>query len=81
MYTKEQVLKEWDKIKAYDILDTIEELESLFQEKPYGKCMRKYTAYPWCKENFFLLLLLAHKSLLKVFAVPNMDAKFDRNPK
>ena len=53
MYSKEQVLKEWDKIKAYDILDTIEELEALFREKPYGKCMRKYTAYPWCKENFF----------------------------
>ena len=53
MYSKEQVLKEWDKIKAYDILDTIEELEALFQEKPYGKCMRKYPAYPWCKENFF----------------------------
>lgn len=45
MYSKEQVLKEWDKIKAYDILDTIEELETLFREKPYGKCMRKYTAY------------------------------------
>jgi len=53
MYTKEQALKEWDKIKAYDILDTIEELEALFQEKPYGKCMRKYPAYAWCKENFF----------------------------
>ena len=53
MYSKKQVLKEWDKIKAYDIFDTIEELEALFQEKPYGKCMKKYPAYAWCKENFF----------------------------
>ena len=53
MYSKEQLLKEWDKIKDFNILESIDELEKLFQEKPYGKCMRKYTHYPWSKENFF----------------------------
>lgn len=48
-----ELLKEWDKIKNYDIFESIEEFEKIFNEKPYGICMRKYTAYPWNKDNFF----------------------------
>lgn len=48
-----KVLKEWKKISDYNVLNNIEELEQLFISCPNGKCMRKYTAYPWSKENFF----------------------------
>lgn len=48
-----KLLKEWKKIKDFDIFQDINEFALLFFEKPYGICMRKYTSYPWCKENFF----------------------------
>lgn len=48
-----KITKEWNKIKDYNIFHDIDEFALLFIEKPYGICMRKYTSYPWCKENFF----------------------------
>ena len=48
-----KITKEWNKIKDYNIFKDIDEFAILFIEKPYGICMRKYTSYPWCKENFF----------------------------
>ena len=45
--------KEWLKIKEYNIFESFEEFSKLFIEKPNGKCLRKYTSYPWSKENFF----------------------------
>ena len=48
-----KIEKEWNKIKEFNILNSMEELEQLFISCPNGKCMRKYTAYPWSKENFF----------------------------
>ncbi len=48
-----KLLKEWNKIKDFNIFQDINEFALLFYEKPYGICMRKYTSYPWCKENFF----------------------------
>ena len=48
-----KLLKEWNKVKDFDIFQDINEFALLFYEKPYGICMRKYTSYPWCKENFF----------------------------
>ena len=53
MDLEKRIQKDWDLIKDFDILEDIEDLRKLYQEKPYGKCLRKYTAYPWCKENFF----------------------------
>jgi len=48
-----KMIKEWDKIKNYGIYESIEEFKKVYDEKPYGICMRKYTAYPWSKDNFF----------------------------
>ena len=48
-----RITKEWNKIKDYNIFNDINEFALLFLEKPYGVCLRKYTSYPWCKENFF----------------------------
>lgn len=48
-----RVIKEWNKIKDYNIFQDIEQFAQLFIEKPYGVCLRKYTSFPWCKENFF----------------------------
>ena len=45
-------LLEWDKIKDANIC-TFEEFEILFGSNPKGRCFRKYTSYPWSKENFF----------------------------
>lgn len=45
--------KEWNKIKDFNILQNIEDLEQLLASCPNGICMRKYTSYPWSKENFF----------------------------
>lgn len=45
-------LTEWDKIKDANIC-TLEEFEILFSSNPKGRCFRKYTSYPWSKENFF----------------------------
>ncbi|MBQ8322380.1 MAG: hypothetical protein IJX91_00255 [Clostridia bacterium] len=53
MDLEKRIQKDWDLIKDFDILEDIEDLRKLYQEKPYGKCLRKYTAYPWSKENFF----------------------------
>lgn len=48
-----RIIKEWNKIKDYNLFTNIDEFALLFVEKPYGVCLRKYTSYPWCKENFF----------------------------
>ena len=48
-----RITKEWNKIKDFNIFKDIDEFAVLFIDKPYGICMRKYTSYPWCKENFF----------------------------
>lgn len=53
MDLEKRIQKDWDLIKDFDILEDIEDLRKLYREKPYGKCLRKYTAYPWSKENFF----------------------------
>ena len=53
MDLEKRIQKDWNLIKDFDILENIEDLRKLYEQKPYGKCMRKYTAYPWCKENFF----------------------------
>ena len=45
-------LSEWEKIKDANIC-TVEEFEKLFDSNPNGRCFRKYTSYPWSKENFF----------------------------
>lgn len=39
-------LKEWNKIKDFDIFQNINEFALLFFKKPYGICLRKYTTYP-----------------------------------
>ena len=48
-----KILKEWNKIKEHNVLKDINELENLFKMNPNGMCLRKYTVYPWSKENFF----------------------------
>lgn len=53
MDLEKRIQKDWNLIKDFNILEDIEDLRKLYQEKPYGKCLRKYTAYPWSKENFF----------------------------
>ena len=50
---KNNIQVEWDKIKDTNIFTSFEEFKVEFDKKPEGKCFRKYTAYPWCKENFF----------------------------
>lgn len=44
--------KEWNKIKEYNIC-SYEKLKTMFNNKPNGKCYRKYPSFEWCKENFF----------------------------
>ena len=53
MDLEKRIQKDWNLIKDFDILEDIEDLRKLYEQKPYGKCLRKYTAYPWSKENFF----------------------------
>lgn len=48
-----RIIKEWNKIKDFNLFESIEDFAALFSSKPYGVCLRKYTSYPWCKENFF----------------------------
>ena len=48
-----RVLKEWNKIKSFNIFNSIDEFTKLFEKKPEGSCFKKYTKYDWCKENFF----------------------------
>lgn len=50
---KQIIINEWEKIKDSNIFQNIEEFSKLFEEKPNGLCFRKYTSYPWSKENFF----------------------------
>ena len=48
-----RILEEWDKIKDSGIFDSLDDFKLLFIEKPDGVCFRKYSSYPWSKENFF----------------------------
>lgn len=50
---KHDIHTEWDKIKDYDIFPTFEEFEKEFNKNPNGNCFRKYTVYPWSRDNFF----------------------------
>lgn len=48
-----KIANEWNKIKNFSIFKNIGELAQLFKDKPNGSCYKKYTSYPWSKENFF----------------------------
>ncbi len=48
-----QIHKEWEKIKDTNIFPSFNDFEKLFNSNPNGRCFRKFTAYPWSKENFF----------------------------
>jgi very-short-patch-repair endonuclease len=50
---KQKIINEWEKIKNFNIFNNIDEFSKLFEINPNGLCFRKYTNYPWCKENFF----------------------------
>lgn len=49
---KKSIDVEWEKIKNENLISK-EELEKLILKTPTGKCMKKFTTYPWSKENFF----------------------------
>lgn len=51
--TNPKLLKEWDKIKDNDVFPSLDAFAELFYQNPSCKCYRKYTSYPWSKENFF----------------------------
>lgn len=51
--TNPKLLKEWDKIKGSDVFPSLDAFAELFYQNPTCKCYRKYTSYPWSKENFF----------------------------
>ena len=51
--TNPKLLKEWDKIKDSDVFPSLDAFAELFYQNPSCKCYRKYTSYPWSKENFF----------------------------
>lgn len=55
---------EWEKIKDSGIFDSFDDFYKVFQDKPYGQCFKKYTNYPWCKENFFFG---SYKDLLEFY--------------
>lgn len=46
-------MEEWEKIKEANIFSSFEEFEKCYDFHPNGKCFKKYTSYPWSKENFF----------------------------
>ncbi len=48
-----KIVSEWNKIKDYKIFDSINEFAILFDTNPKGACYKKYSNYPWSKENFF----------------------------
>lgn len=48
-----KIINEWNKIKDYKIFDSINEFAILFDTNPNGSCYKKYSNYPWSKENFF----------------------------
>lgn len=48
-----QIHKEWEKIKDTNIFPSFNDFEKLFNSNPNGRCFRKFTAYPWSKDNFF----------------------------
>ncbi len=50
---EQKIKNEWEKVKDFNIFQNIEDFSKLFKEKPNGSCFKKYTSYPWCKENFF----------------------------
>ncbi len=47
------IKKEWEKIKNYEIFNSFDDFLELFLVNPSGSCFKKYTTYPWSKENFF----------------------------
>lgn len=49
----EKIINEWNKIKNYKIFNSINEFAILFDTNPNGSCYKKYSNYPWNKENFF----------------------------
>lgn len=49
----DKILREWNKIKDYKIFDSINQFAILFDTNPNGSCYKKYSNYPWSKENFF----------------------------
>lgn len=50
---KDIILTEWAKIKDFNIFKSVDEFSKLFDENPGGRCYKKFTNYPWSKENFF----------------------------
>lgn len=50
---EQKIKDEWEKIKDSNIFSNINEFAKLFEDNPKGSCFKKYTNYPWCKENFF----------------------------
>lgn len=49
----DKIIKEWNKIKDFNIFHNIEEFSKLFIANPNGSCYKKYSNYDWCKDNFF----------------------------
>lgn len=48
-----KLLIEWEKIKQYGIFESIDDFARIYLNNPNGACYKKYTNYPWSKENFF----------------------------
>ena len=51
--TNKKMLKEWQKIEAAGIFDTLEEFAKYYYENGEKSCFRIITNDPWSKENFF----------------------------
>lgn len=47
------MLKEWEKIKDADVFDCLDSFAILYFENGEKVCFRKFTAYPWSKDNYF----------------------------
>ncbi|MBR2372002.1 MAG: hypothetical protein IKA90_03935, partial [Clostridia bacterium] len=50
---RDRAIREWDKIKDSNIFKDFEEFYVFFCKMPCGRCFKKYSAYPWSKENFY----------------------------
>lgn len=51
--TNKKMLKEWQKIEAAGIFDSLEEFAKYYYENGEKSCFRIITNDPWSKENFF----------------------------